>query len=100
MIKLRFSLITLLIFFSCSEHIPSEHEQAYLDTADSLSLYENVPYMEKELISNEKARDYLKLDYEEFKEKHEMTDAEMDVLSEIMQGHVDIARMLNSIEIR
>lgn len=100
MIKIIFPLIALFLVFSCSEPIPSKHERAYIDTCDSLGLYKNVPYLEKELISNEKASDYLKLDYEAFKEKHEMTDAEMDVLAEIMQGHVDIARMLNSIEIR
>lgn len=98
MIRIIFPLIALFLFFSCSEHIPSKHEQAYLDTSDSLALYKNVPYLEKELISNEKASDYLKLDYDAFKEKHAMTDAEMDVLAEIMQGHVDIARMLNSTE--
>ena len=99
MAKISTILLLFLFALSCTQRVPSKYEQGYRTTADSLQLYKNVPYIEKELISNEKARDFLKMDFNAFKEKHEMTDIEMDVLCEIMQGHVDIARMMNSMEI-
>ena len=89
-------LLGTLLLFGCSERIPNKYEQLYLDTTDSLRLYKDVNYLKKEFESSEKARDYLTLDFEEFKEKHDLTDEEMEILSKIMQGHVDIARLLNS----
>lgn len=100
MIKISTILLLFLFALSCTQSVPSKYEQTYLNTSDSLQLYKNVSYIEKELISKEKARDFLKIDFDAFKEKHEMTDLEMEVLCEVMQGHVDIARMMNSMEIR
>jgi hypothetical protein len=89
-------LLCSFLVLACSDHIPNEHEQYYLDTADSLSLYKDVTYMKKQLEVNEKARDYMSIGFDEFKEKYDMIDDEMNVLSDLMQGHVDLARMLNS----
>lgn len=94
--KMLSIILGLMLMFSCSEHIPDKHEQLYLDTADSLKLYENLPYLKKELIKNEKARDVLELDYIEFKEKHDWNDEEMQVFADIIQGHVSIAKTLSS----
>ena len=49
-IKVFSIALGLILVFGCSEHIPDKHEQLYLDTADSLKLYENLPYLKKELI--------------------------------------------------
>ena len=90
--------LTLSVFLTlgCSEHVPDKHEQLYLDTVDSLKLYQNMPYLTKELVGNEKARDLLELDYIEFKEKHDWNDKEMEVFVDIIQGHVRIAKTLES----
>lgn len=99
---IKFFSVSLLIVLmsSCSEYIPSQEEQAYINTADSLQHYQNIPYLQKQLISNEKARDLMKLDYEEFKEKHHWNDEEMDVFYDIIKGHLSIAKMLDSFNTR
>lgn len=91
-------IISLFLFslFGCSEHIPNKHEQLYLNTVDSLELYQNAPYLQKEIAGNEKARDLLELDYEDFKEKYDWNDEEMDVFAKVIQGHVSIAKTLES----
>lgn len=89
-------VLSLLLVQGCSEHVPDKHEQLYLDTVDSLKLYQNMPYLTKELAGNEKARDLLELDYIEFKEKHDWNDKEMEVFADIIQGHVNIAKTLSS----
>ncbi len=87
-------LLFLLIVSSCSEHVPGKYEQLYIDAADSLELYQSAPYLQKELAGNEKARDLLKLDYKDFKEKHAWNDEEMEVFAGVIQGHVSIAKTL------
>lgn len=84
------------MMLSCSEHIPNKHEQLYLDTGDCLKIYQDMPYLKKELAGNEKARDVLALDYADFKEKHNWDDDEMEVFASIIQGHVSISKTLNS----
>lgn len=81
---------------NCSEHIPSKNEQLYLDAADSLRLYKDVPYMKKEIAGHETTRDLLKMDYEDFKEKHDWNDEEIEVFVDIIQGHVSIAKLTDS----
>ena len=99
--KLSIGLLTLLLgsllMFGCSEHIPNKHEQLYLDTADSLNLYKDYPYIQKEFKANQMARDFTELNFIDFKEKHEMSNAEMKVLAKIMQGHINIAKTINSV---
>ncbi|MFK7783613.1 MAG: hypothetical protein AB8B56_00785 [Crocinitomicaceae bacterium] len=89
-------LFSLLMFSSCSEHIPSKNEQAYLDTVDSLRLYQSAPYLQRELAGNEKARDLLKLEYADFKEKHDWNNEEIEVFVDIIQGHINIAKLTDS----
>ena len=62
---------SLLMMSSCSEHVPTKNEQLFLDAADSLRIYQTAPYLQLELAGNQKARDLLEMDYEDFKEKHE-----------------------------
>ena len=100
LIKLFSISFLILLMSSCSEHIPSKEEQAYINTADSLKHYQNITYLQKQLISNEKARDLMELDYEEFKEKHHWNDEEMDVFYDIIKGHLSIAKMLDSFNTR
>lgn len=80
---------------SCSEHIPTKSEQFYLDAADSLKLYHNFTYLKKQLASSEKTRDLLKMDYVDFKQKHNWNDDEMEVFANVIQGHVSIAKTIN-----
>lgn len=87
--------LTLLIL-SCSEPIPNEHEQRYLDAVDSLKLYQTTSYLQKEIAANPKTQDLLDLSYADFKEKYNWNDEEMDVFSDIVQGHVSIAKTLES----
>jgi hypothetical protein len=98
-------LLVLGLFLSwlmmgCSEQVPSKSEQAYLDTADSLRAYQSAPYLQKELAANEKARDLLKLDFENFKEKYDWNDDEVEVFTEIILGHVRIAKMMESFDLQ
>lgn len=86
-----------LLMSSCSEHIPNKHEQRYLDAIDSLKMYRTAPYLEKELAANEKTRDLLELSYEDFKDKYDWNDEEMDVFSDIIQGHVQVAKLLDRV---
>ena len=95
-LKIYIALLSLFLFTGCSEHIPDEHEQRYLDAADSLTLYQNAPYLQKELAGNQKARDLLTLNYVDFKEKYDWNDHEMEEFAEIIQGHVSIAKNLES----
>ncbi|MDG1331474.1 MAG: hypothetical protein P8P74_04045 [Crocinitomicaceae bacterium] len=89
-------LLFTLIISGCTEHVQNKHEQLYLNAADSLTLYQNAPYLQKELAGNEKARDLLELDYQDFKEKHSWNDKEMDVFAGIIQGHVRVAKTVDS----
>lgn len=89
-----------LLILSCAEHVPSKNEQLYLDAADSLKRYQNVPYIQKEIASHETTSDLLKLDYEDFKEKHDWKNEEVEVFAEIIQGHVSIAKTLEAFNSR
>ena len=89
-------LFCSLMVLSCSEHVPDKYEQLYINAGDSLKLYQSAPYLQKELAGNQKARDLLTLDYLEFKKKYDWNDLEMEELAEIIQGHVSIARNLQS----
>lgn len=90
------SIGLMLIILSCADPIPNEHEQRYLDAVDSLKLYQTTSYLQKEIIANEKTQDLLNLSYHDFKEKYNWNDEEMDVFSDIVQGHVRIAKTLDS----
>lgn len=89
-------LLGSLLLSNCSESIPNEHEQRYLDAVDSLKLYQTTSYLQKEIAANEKTQDLLDLSYYDFKEKYNWNDQEMDVFSDIVQGHVRIAKTLDS----
>jgi hypothetical protein len=88
-------LATLITLIGCSEHVPNKHEQLYLNTADSLKLYQDLSYLRKELKANQKAQDFLELDFSDFKKKHNLTNSEMKVLEETMQGHINVAKTID-----
>lgn len=83
---------------SCSEHIPDQHEQLYLDTADSLKLYKDFSIIQSQLDTNEMVSDYLVLTFDEFKEKHDVDSESLDVLSKSLQTTIEISKTLQSIE--
>jgi len=89
----------LMLITGCSEHVPDKHEQLYLDTADSLRAYQSTSYLQKELAANEKARDLLEMEYEDFKAKHDWNDEEVEVFSDIILGHVRIAKVMESFDL-
>ena len=91
-------LFSLLMMSSCSEHVPTKNEQLFLDAADSLRIYQTAPYLQRELAGNQKARDLLEMDYEDFKEKHEWNDEEVQAFIEIMYGHISVSKLADSYE--
>ncbi len=91
------TLICVFIIASCSNPTPSEHEYRYQNALDSLKLYQYTSYLQKEIAGNEKTRDLLELSYDDFKEKYQWNDAEMDEFSDMIQGHVRIAKTLDAL---
>lgn len=91
-------LFSLLIIISCSNNVPNEHEQLYLDTADSLQLYHDLTTIQSELDSAGEMQDYLSLTFEEFKKKYKADDAAVDLISKSLQITIDLAKVLQSIE--
>lgn len=95
-IRLLHVVFCICFITSCSQPTPTPHHQRYLDAADSLTLYQRSPYLQKELASNEKSRDLLEMSYNEFKEKYNWDDQEMDHFSNTIQGHIRIAKTLDT----
>ena len=91
-------IAAISVMSSCSERVPSQNERLYLDAADSLKIYQTAPYLQRELAGNQKARDLLEMDYEDFKEKHELNDEEVQVFIEIVYGHISVAKLADSYE--
>jgi hypothetical protein len=92
----RIFLFSLLMMSSCSEHVPTKNEQLFLDAADSLRIYQTAPYLQRELAGNQKARDLLEMDYDDFKKKHGWNDEEVQAFIEIMYGHISVAKLTDS----
>ncbi len=94
---LRFVLfhVCLSLLYSCSEQVHSKQEQFYIDTADSLRLYKDLPYLSKELRANEKAQDFLELNFHDFRKKYNITNTEMKALIEAIHGHISVAKTID-----
>ena len=95
---LNIILFPLLMMSSCTEHALTKNEQFFRDAADSLRMYQTAPYLQRELAGNQKARDLIEMNYQDFKKKHDWNDEEVKEFIEIMYGHISVAKLADSYE--
>jgi len=91
-------LFLSLLILGCSESRPNKQEQRYLDTADSLKRYADLPDVKAQLDTSEMIKDIVELSFDEFKNKYDVDDNGVDVFSLSVLTTIEIAKTFQSIE--
>lgn len=93
--KIVIVIFLLFLFSACSENKPvlTLNEKSYLKTQDSLAKYKSYISENPEGLS-----DYMKLDYQSYKAKYNLSEKEMEITRKSFNTTYEIAKAFKAID--